>query len=90
MKKYLSLEHNRLTNKISGKFLNPTSFHNLSSENVSPMPINGRKKQDSEQNRLINILTAPSRCCRSCRTQRRLATIAQRSINIYKVLKTKN
>ncbi len=40
------------------------------------------KKKDSQQNRLMRILTAPSRCCRSCRTQRRLATVAPRSIDI--------
>jgi hypothetical protein len=40
------------------------------------------KRKDSQQNRLMRILTAPSRCCRSCRTQRRLATVAQRSIDI--------
>jgi len=39
------------------------------------------KKKDSQQNRLMYILTAPSRCCRSCRTQRRLATVVQRSID---------
>jgi hypothetical protein len=40
------------------------------------------KKNDSQQNRLMRLITVPSRCCRSCRTQRRLATIAQRSIDI--------
>ncbi|CAF0812187.1 unnamed protein product [Adineta steineri] len=40
------------------------------------------KKKDHRQNGLMRILTAPSRCCRTCRTQRRLATAAQRSIDI--------
>lgn len=40
------------------------------------------KKKDSQQNRIMRILTSPSQCCRSCRTQRRLATVAQRSIDI--------
>ncbi len=39
------------------------------------------KKKDSQQNRLMHILTASSRCCRSCRTQRCLATAAQHSID---------
>jgi len=30
----------------------------------------------------MHLITAPARCCRSCRTQRRLATAAQRSIEI--------
>jgi hypothetical protein len=40
------------------------------------------KKKDSRQYGLMHIITAPARCCRSCRTQRRLATAAQRSIEI--------
>jgi hypothetical protein len=40
------------------------------------------KKNDHTQNTLMQILTVPSRCCRSCRTQRRLVSLAQRSINI--------
>ncbi|CAF4577133.1 unnamed protein product [Rotaria sp. Silwood2] len=40
------------------------------------------KKKDSQQNSFMRILTGPSRCCRSYRTQRRLATVVQRSIDI--------
>ncbi|CAF0821463.1 unnamed protein product [Rotaria sp. Silwood1] len=40
------------------------------------------KKKDSQQNGFMRILTGPSRCCRSYRTQRRLATVVQRSIDI--------
>ncbi|CAF3551564.1 unnamed protein product [Rotaria socialis] len=40
------------------------------------------KKKDLEQNAFMRLLTGPSRCCRSYRTQRRLATVAQRSIDI--------
>jgi hypothetical protein len=40
------------------------------------------KKKGFQQNRLMRILTASSRCCRSCRTQRRLATVVQRLIDI--------
>ena len=40
------------------------------------------KHQDSKQNSLMRILTGPLTCCRSYRTQRRLATVIQRSIDI--------
>jgi hypothetical protein len=40
------------------------------------------KENDFQKDRLLRLLTATFRCCRSCRTQRRLATIAQRSIDI--------
>lgn len=40
------------------------------------------KKKDSRQNSFVRLLTGPSRCCRSFRTQRRLATAAQHSIDI--------
>ncbi len=40
------------------------------------------KKKDSRQNGLMHLITAPARCCRSCRTQRRLAAAAQHSIEI--------
>lgn len=40
------------------------------------------KKKDLRQSIFMRILTGPSRCCRSCRTQRRLASAVQRSIDI--------
>ena len=40
------------------------------------------QRKDSRQNRFMRLLTTPSRCCRTCRTQRRLASIVHRSINI--------
>ncbi|CAF2251637.1 unnamed protein product [Rotaria magnacalcarata] len=40
------------------------------------------KKKDLERNVFMRLLTGPSRCCRSYRTQRRLATVAQHSIDI--------
>jgi hypothetical protein len=40
------------------------------------------RRKDSQQHKLMYLLTAPARCCRSCRTQRRLASAAQQSVNI--------
>ena len=40
------------------------------------------RHQDSKQTSLMRILTGPLRCCRLYRTQRCLATVVQRSIDI--------
>lgn len=40
------------------------------------------KKKYSRENSFLRMLIKPSRCCRSYRTQRRLATTVQRSIDI--------
>ena len=40
------------------------------------------KTKDARQNTLMRLFTIPSRCCRSCRAQRRLASVAQHSIDV--------
>ena len=40
------------------------------------------KKKDLQNQGFMYWLRAPVRCCRTCRTQRRLAAAAQRSINM--------
>ena len=40
------------------------------------------RRKDSQQHKFMHLLMAPARCCRSCRTQRRLAAAAQHSVHI--------